>query len=159
MLKLTYKEYLSLALFFAVLGVFALLWQQPFSAGANVAPGNGMISTTTPTVATRTNLCVHRDFDAGLASSTTGILGSVNLTGPNVGGIIIYDATTTNNSKRVSAATSSLILVQVTGKTVLGNASTTWASWPVNAVFKRGLLVDYVGADTPTTTITYRCGE
>lgn len=119
----------------------------------SVTVGNGYQSTTTPTVADRTNLC-----PAGFtASSTVGVLGSVVIMGENTGELIIYDATTTDNTKRVSAATSSLVLAQV--PQIKGVTATTTGTFTFDSIFTRGLLVDHTGNNTPTTTITYRCNE
>ena len=76
--KLTYKEYLSVALILAIIGILGVLFQRPWQTFGSVEVGNQYLSTTTPTVADRTNLCPAR---VGMASSTTGVLGSVSITG------------------------------------------------------------------------------
>lgn len=85
----------------------------------------------------------------GQVKTSNGALGSVVVTGANTGVINIYDATTSDPTKRAASLSSSTILV---------------ASIPTNAVagtytFDRllfyGLLVNIVGT-VPTTTITFR---
>ena len=144
---LDYKTILALAVFVAVLGVLGVLWQQPWKVEANISPGEALLSTTTPTVADATNLCPQGN---NAASSTTGTLGSVHITGYGAGELFIYDATTTNNNLRVSAATSSLLLAHYPYSGTTTNA--------FNSSFTRGLLVDYT-TGVGTSTITYRCGS
>lgn len=153
-MKLTYREILSVAVLAIVVGVISLLMNNPFKALGSVPAGGGnaYLSTTTPGVLDLINLCPAR---IGVASSTTGVLGSVVVTGPNVGNLQIYDATTTDNTKRVSAATSSLLLADIPS-VVTGNATSSATTYTFDVEFKRGLVVDKVGV-APTTTITYRC--
>jgi len=148
-----YKIVLSVALLLAVIGVLGIVWQQPWKAGASVAVGNQYQSTTTPTMTDLTNLCppVYR---VGMASSTTGILGSVVVTSQNVGDLQIYDATTSNSTLRAVSASSTLLLADFSRKTV--GATTTSGTYTFDLEFKSGLLVDYIGSFS-TSTITYRC--
>ena len=126
-----------------------ILMQKPWQAGASVRVGDQYQSTTTPAVADRTNLCPAR---SGMASTTTGVLGSVNVLLTGAGELAIYDATTTDNNLRVSAATSSLVLAGFP-------PSPTAGSYHFDVEFKRGLLVDYTttGTGVASTTISYRC--
>ena len=151
MLKITYKEYLSIALILAVIGVLGVLFQKPWQVGASVEVGSQYQSTTTPQVADRTNLCPAISGN-GRASSTTGILGSVNVLLTGQGSLTIYDATTTNAALRAEQATSSLIVADFP-------ASPTAGSYHFDVEFKRGLLVDYTttGTGVASTTISYRC--
>lgn len=126
--------------------IFALSLSDRAVLGS-VRVGDQYQSTSTPALADATNLCPAR---VGMASSTTGVLGSVVITASGTGLLAIYDATTTDNTKRVSAATSSLILVD------FPNASPTVGTYTLDVEFKRGLLVDYT-TNTSSTTITYRC--
>lgn len=144
-LRLSYKEYLSIALILAIIGILGVLWQRPWQAIGSVEVGNQYQSTTTPAVADRTNLCPAR---TGMASSTTGVLGSVNITGYGVGELMLVDATTSIATSRAIAATSSLMLAHfpVTG--------TSTVHFDIG--FKYGLFVDYT-TGVGTSTITYRC--
>ena len=150
--RLTYKEYLSIAVLLAVIGVLGVIWQKPWQVGANVTACNSYLSTTTPTVADLTNLCPQRN--SGVADLMTGTLGSIVVTGQNSGTLHIYDATTRDATLRIPAATSSLLLAELP-TVLIGNASTT-GTLTFDSEFSRGLLVDVVGS-VSTTTITYRC--
>lgn len=139
--------------FWVLLGMMSatvyLLLQQPWKAGASVPAGNAYLSTTTPQVADLTNLCPQQN---NIASSTTGTLGAINvLSSGQTGYLVIYDATTTNNSLRMSMATTSMILAWLPL-----NASST--SYHFDIEFNRGLLIDYT-TGVATTTISYRCGS
>src|SRR3990167_1082114 len=142
-----YKIVLSVALLLAVIGVLGIVWQQPWKAGASVAVGNQYQSTTTPDVADRTNLCPAR---LGMASSTTGTLSSVHITGYGAGELMLLDATTSDVNRRTdNIATSSIRLINF--------PITATSSWPdIDVEFKRGLFVDYT-TGVGTSTITYRC--
>lgn len=146
---------ITLALIIAMMfGTLMILIQRPWQAGASVAVGNYYQSTTTPTVADLTNLCPARAV--GQASSTTGVLGSIVLTGPNIGNFQIYDATTTVAASRsADQATSTLLLADIPA-VVLGDATSTGMTYTFDIEFKRGLLIDKVGS-TATATISYRC--
>lgn len=147
MKTLNYKTILSVAVLLVVIGVFSIIWQKPWDLGASVRVGDQYQSTTTPQVADRTNLCPAR---LGAASSTTGVLGAVNVLGYNTGDILLLDATTTNVSLRTNnAATSTIILAWFPG-------GTATSSVHFDIEFKNGLLVDY-GTNPATTTISYRC--
>ena len=146
---LDYKTILALAVFVAVIGVFSVLWQQPWQAGASVAVSNGYLSTTTPTVG-----------DGKLLCTGPSILGSVVMSGPRVGGKMqILDATTTDvvNGNAVRKATSTLVIADFAA-TVLGNASST-GTYTYDAIAKDGLIVTSLGNTLSTSTITYRCNE
>lgn len=148
-MKLTVKQILSVAVLFAVIGAFILITERPWEADGSVAVGNGYQSTTTPQVAKGTNLC-----PAGYtASSTHGILGTVNILKTGNETLVIYDATTTDITKRNNMATSSLIIAAFAGPLAV--------SYNFDATFKYGLLVDYetIGVGVASSTFTYRCNE
>ena len=145
-MRITYKEILSLVLLVAVIGAYALFQTKPWQAGASVAVGSQYQSTTTPAVAARTNLCPAR---VGMASSTTGVLGTINVMGAGTGELLVLDATTTDNTLRVPAATSSLVLAQYA--TGVGTTSQVF-----DVEFERGLLIDYT-TGVASTSISYRC--
>ncbi len=147
----TYKLAFLVLLGMMAATIFTLL-QRPWQAGASVSIGSEYQSTTTPTVANRTNLCPAR---VGQASSTTGVLGHIVVTSPNIGRLTVYDATTSNALLRsAEQATSTLILADI--PTVSPGNATTTGTLIFDATFIRGLLVDY-GSSVGTTTITYRC--
>ena|SRR3990167_3041602 len=147
---MNYKTILSLAFFVAILGAFVIVSKNPMQIGASVRVGDQYQSTTTPQLADRANICpaVYR---VGMASSTTGVLGSVNILNANTSPFTIYDATTTDTTLRGNTSTSSLILAEFP-------ASPTEGSYHFDIEFKRGLLVDYdATATVSTSTISYRC--
>lgn len=147
---LNYKNIIAAAFLLIAVTLAMLVLQQPRNALGSVQVGNQYQSTTTPQVADLANIC-PAPYRVGMASSTTGVLGSVNVLDANSGAFTIYDATTTDNTKRVSIATSSLILAEFPG-------SPTEGSYHFDIEFKRGLLIDYANAATmSTTTVSYRC--
>lgn len=137
-----------IAALLVIMTIFALSTRQEKVFGS-VRVGDQYQSTTTPTVADRTNLCPAIAGN-GRASSTTGLLGSVNVLSAGTGAMVIYDATTTNASLRSSdQATTTLILADYpTGFATTSNH--------FDIEFKRGLLVDYT-TGVATSTISYRC--
>lgn len=142
--KLTFA--LLLGMMFATLFI---LMQKPWQVSGSVAVSNGYESTTTPQVADLLNLCPQRN---NAASSTTGILGSVNvLTNGNGGYLAIFDATTSNATLRDTATSSLNILAWFP-------VNATSSSYHFDVKFNKGLLVDYT-TGVATTTISYRCGE
>lgn len=116
---------------------------------ASVQVGNQYQSTTTPLLPVGRNLCPAR---VGVASSTTGSLGSVVITKAGTGDFTVYDATTTNITLRGNVSTSSLIIASFPSNPTAG-------TYTFDSEFKRGLLVDYTAATVSTSTITYRCQQ
>lgn len=116
--------------------------------GAVDAGGNAYQSTTTPTVADRTNLC-----PAGFnASSTTGMLGTVNAFSGGTGELMILDATTSDVTLRTgNMSTTTLILAHY--QTGFGTTTQTF-----DVAFSRGLFIDYTSG-VASTSISYRCGS
>lgn len=149
-MTLNYKTISAVAFLILALGLYSLFATQPWKAGA-VEFGGASTSTTTPGVADETNLCPQRQF---AASSTTGMLTSVNVTEGGGGYIAIYDATTSNATLRAAAATSSLLLVYIP-------ASPTESSYTFDGgvQFNRGLYIDYAttGTGVSSSTIGYQC--
>ena len=137
-----------------IASIFALSIQQKRAQGS-VEVSHGYQSTTTPNgVVDLTNLCPQGN--GSLPSKATGILGSIVLTGPNLGNIQIYDATTTIAANRVPpTASSSILLADIPAVSTNGTSTGTYT---FDATFKSGLLVDMVGS-VATATITYRCNE
>jgi hypothetical protein len=146
---LDHKYLFTAALILVLAGLFAVAMQSPNEALGSVTVGDQYQSTTTNAVADRTNLCPAR---VGMASSTTGVLGSVNVLLTGAGTISIYDATTTIVTARsADQSTTSIRLADFP-------ASATAGSYHFDIAFKRGLLVDYGDTGTvASTTISYRC--
>lgn len=148
-----YKKYTCIAFIALALGVLGSFWQRPLTAIGSVASGgNAYQSTTTPSVASSTNVCPPAQYS--ISSSTVGILGSVNVLASGGGSLSIYDATTSDLTLRsASQATSSIRLADFP-------TSPTNGSYHFDVEFKRGLLITYTttGTGVSSTTISYRCG-
>lgn len=151
MSRITYK--LGFAFLLGMmLATLVTIMQKPWEADASVEAGNSYLSTTTPAVADLANLC---PASAGMASSTTGTLGSVNILLTGGSPLTIYDATTSNASLRSSdQSTTSIIMADFP-------VSPTVGSYHFDIEFKRGLLIDYntTGTGVASTTISFRCGS
>lgn len=82
--------------------------------------------------------------------STGGSLGSVVVTTVGTGSLTLYDATTTDITKRTGGtATSTLVLANFQITTALG-------TYTFDRSFNDGLIVVWVGTNNASTTITYR---
>lgn len=101
----------------------------------------GYYSTSTrvyPTGAALTNLTVLK--------SSSGILGSVVITGAGAGTLNLYDATTTNKNLRTRAATTTLLSIP---------ASAEAGTYTFDIIFNDGLIYEISGT-APTSTITWK---
>ena len=132
-----------------VASLFALSFRSEKVQGSvNIA--NEYHSTTTPQVADRTNLCPKLGENPNnVGSSTTGVLGSVNILGYGAGELLLLNATTSDGTLRATAATSSLILAWF--PVGMGTSTVHF-----DIAFTKGLFVDY-SSGVGTSTITYRC--
>ena len=118
----------------------------------SVTVGNGYFSTTTASVVATT--WTEPRAVTGTTSPTTGILGSVVFTKKTeVTTLNIYDATTTDVTKRKdSIATSSILMASFGTSTAVG-------TYVFDTVFTTGLLIDptpITGNMVASTTITWR---
>lgn len=78
-----------------------------------------------------------------------GALGSVVVTGATTGTISIYDATTSDSTKRTGqTASTSLLLASFPASAAAG-------TYTFDRLYFRGLLIEITGT-TPTSTITFR---
>lgn len=77
-----------------------------------------------------------------------GVLGSVTVTGAATGDILLYDATTTDNTLRRDTATSSILVAHIPNDAAAG-------TYVFDIFTVNGLLLDVVGIQ-PTSTITFR---
>ncbi len=110
---------------------------EPTSIGS-VAPGNEYQSTTTD--ATFLNA-------AKLLATGNGSLAQVTITTAGVGSLTFYDATTTNPSLRTKSATTTLANFQIT---------TTVGTYTFDSLFFVGLIAEFKGTNTASSTITLR---
>lgn len=145
---LDYKIILSVAILITVIGVFSIIWQQPWKAYGEVAVGDATRATTTPGVADLTNLC-----PAGKsASSTTGVLDFVNIHGATQGtSWEILNSTTSDVTLTDGMPTSTALLVDFPAGTATGTMK-------YGIEFNRGLMINYK-TGTASSTIGYRCGS
>lgn len=91
----------------------------------------------------------HAQSAETLLKTGTGALGQVTITGTGAGQVSIYNATTSNITKRTgNSATSSILLAEFNGNPTVG-------TYTFDARFTNGLLL-VVGANRPTSTITWR---
>ena len=148
MLKITYKEIISVAILLLVIGVVSVMMQQPWKVFGEVAVGDATTATTTLALADNTNLCPQGNK---VASSTTGTLDFVNIHGTGTGLLQILDATTSVATSRAVAATNTLIIADF----ATGIAT---SSWKYGVEFKNGLFIHFTSG-MATTTIGYRCGS
>jgi len=82
--------------------------------------------------------------------SGAGTLGSVVITGANTGIVNIYNATTSNVSKRTGQpATSTILIASIPASAAAG-------TYTFDVTFSTGLYVDLISGVMPTTTITFR---
>jgi hypothetical protein len=81
--------------------------------------------------------------------TSPGTLGSVVITGAGAGSITLYDATTTDVTKRALATTSLTVVAQLPASTAAG-------TYTFDANFYKGLAAVWSSTLTGTSTITYR---
>jgi len=109
--------------------------QEPTGSVARVSE---YFATTTPEVA-----------DLTVIQSTRGTLGSVVVTKTGTTDTIIYNATTSDVTKRTgNIATSSLLQIFIPASIAAG-------TYTFDAIFDAGILIDY-GTNSASSTITYR---
>lgn len=123
-----------------------------YFAGFNVRPALGSTITGQDYIATTTaptNLYGSTISGDTLIKAGQGSLGSLIVTGANTGIINMYDATTTDITKRGGVATSTIHLASIP-------ASMATGVYVFDVQFTRGLYLDYDSGNMPTTTITYR---
>lgn len=140
-MRLTYKEYLSIALILAIVAVIGVVSQRSQKIYGNTdSQGGGNYSTSTKDQLGN-NIALRQVLKNG-----PGILGSVLITGTSTGSFILYDSTTTDATKRTNPATTTIFSI---------GSTTPPMPWPLNSNFNYGLLLDYVGS-LSTTTITWK---
>lgn len=144
----TEKVLLSLATSLTILVlVFVsvyLIGKNPKIAEGSVAQGSEYHATTTAPSAPIVN-----SMPLVINSQGGGTFGSVIITGSGAGAITIYDATTTDITKRAAKyATSSIILASFPPSPTVG-------TYTFDEAYYTGLIYDTTGTQS-TTTITYR---
>lgn len=142
-MKLTYKEYLSVAFLLGVVGLLGLLWQKPWQTYGSVEVGNDYIATSTRNSngVALTNLSLLKSGGGAFARITVG--------GTNGAVIRFWDATTTNVNLRTGNVASTSLLIAELGTNATGTLD-------YDADLKYGLIYELVSGTTPTSTILYR---
>ena len=128
----------------AVLLAFVVFWglNNPETAVGSVAAGNDYQATTTSAAGAGTTAI--RTLKTGVST-----LGSVVITGDNTGTLTVYNATTSDVTKRTgNKATSSIIIADFPGSAPEG-------TYTFDAEFTDGLLLVTSGS-APTSTVTWR---
>lgn len=132
------------ALFLTIMFLFAFISGQSQNVGASVSDGQGYYATTTST-----GTFTYPTTMTPTTTPSSGIFGSVIITGAAAGVINIYDATTTNvNLRTGQRATSTILLATFPASTAAG-------TYTFDRVYNTGLIIDMIGT-SPTTTVTYK---
>jgi len=119
--------------------------RQPDTAIGSVTLGSEYQSTTTDATfntVTYKNLCISTPI-----AGCSGSLSNVTVTTVGNNSLIFYDATTSIAANRTNTATTTLAKFQTVG---------TVGTYTFDALFRYGLLVEVVGTNVASTTITYR---
>lgn len=122
-----------------IISVFSISINQPREVRASVARSGEYQSTTTDAT-----FAVAPAFK--VIQTGEGTLGSLVVATAGSGVINVYDGTTTDATKRTKAATTTLIHL----------TTSVQGTYQLDLVAHDGLLVETVGTQTGSTTITYR---
>lgn len=138
--------------FLAGAGVVVIIVIGVFVFGGDREDGRGSVVQGGEYVATSTasNTLYGAFTGDQLLKTGWGTFGSVIITGANTGIMNIYNATTSDVTKRTNAiATSTILMASFPANTVVG-------TYTFDVVFTTGLLVELESGLIATTTITYR---
>ncbi len=133
---------LALALFATAFAF--VLFQQPQQVNGSVSDSSEYVATTTAF----SNIYGSTANASKLIASSSLTLGSVVITGATTGVWNIYDATTSDVTKRAQASSSILI--------ASFPASIAAGTYTFDVKLNNGLYVDLISGTLPTTTITWR---
>lgn len=118
----------------------------------SVMPGGEYTATSTGTQAGFPNYrnALRSDFRSGYGTTTPGTLGSVVITNPGTSRFCLHDATSTaTNAENLSGTTTIACF----------GASAPAGTYTFDMAVQRGVLVEYISADTvgwASTTVTFR---
>ena len=144
--KLDYKTILAVSVLIAVVGIFSIIWQQPWKAYGNV-PESDACNATTTGAATYSLSATTTTLKRG-----SGVLCSAIVTGGgavNTGSIGFYNATTSNINLRTGNIASSTLFL---GSIPVSATSSTYA---FNVNFSTGLVV-VIESVPATSTISWK---
>lgn len=129
-----------------IIAVAFVLLQKPPIANGSVPQGSDYVATTTGSI----NAYGQTVISSRVLKSTYGSLDSVVITGANTGIFNLYDATTSDVTKRTNnTPTSTILLANFPASVVAG-------TYTFDAQFSTGLYVDLISGVMPTSTIMYR---
>lgn len=140
-----YENRTNLTIAFVLLALVGILSygiyqsvRNPIQAEASVSQTSEYLSTTTPSSPAERTL-----------KSGTGTIGQVTITGANTGFLLLFNATTSDVTKRTGQkATSTITIADFPASAAAG-------TYTFDAQFTDGLLL-LTSGNAPTTTITYR---
>jgi hypothetical protein len=142
---ISYKNIIAVAVLLAVVGFLTIAMQQP-RASASIRSGDEYMATST---ASNTMYGASITGNA-LIRTGYGSLGSVIITGAGTGIWNIYNATTSDVTKRTgNVATTSILLASFP-------ASATAGTYTFDVTYTTGLLVELESGVMATSTITFR---
>ena len=153
--RLTYKEYLSIALILSIVGAISLFMNKPWQSFGSVVVGNEYSATSTGVQTSFPNYrnAMRSNFVPGYATVTPGVLGSVVITTPGASRFCLYDATSTATNADASYGPVGTTTIACFG------ASAPAGTYTFDAAVRKGVLVEYLSADTvgwASSTITWR---
>ncbi len=145
-MTLSLKIILPTALFISILYASFLLFSQPATVQGSTLQGQEYMATTT---------AANSVYGATVTGSTlirtgSGSLASVIITGANTGVVNLYDATTSDITKRAARLSTSTILIATLPANLVAG------TYVFDAVYSNGLYFDLISGSAPTSTITYR---
>lgn len=139
-------QLMALAGALLIIAVAFVLLQKPPIANGSVPQGSDYVATTTGSI----NAYGQTVISSRVLKSTYGSLDSVVITGANTGIFNLYDATTSDVTKRTNnTPTSTILLANFPASVVAG-------TYTFDAQFSTGLYVDLISGVMPTSTIMYR---
>lgn len=135
---------------FAVLSFLIVVTQKANVSEASVSQSSDYTATTTGAGGGFTGSVARIGFDYGdLNAAISGSIGSIYFALPTTGQVDIYDATTTDITKRTGAISSTTLLL---ASFPAGTGTSTVA---IDAKYRFGLIVVFKGTNS-STTVTYR---
>jgi hypothetical protein len=135
---------------FAVLFLLIIVSQKAGVSEASVTQSSEYIATTTGSGGGFTGGVARIGFDAGdLNAPISGSIGSIYFALPTTGQVDIYDATTTDITKRTGAIASTTLLM------ASFPAGTGTSTVSIDSRYRYGLIVVFKGS-VSSTTVTYR---
>ena len=137
---------LAVSTLFAFLLAYIIVGNQATTASASALSGQDYSATTTAGNSVYGSFTASRSIKSGYGS-----FGGIIVTGANTGVVNVYDATTSDVTKRAASMASSSILISSYPASLAAGDYTGNDTQLAN-----GLYIDLVSGIMPTTTIKYR---